>query len=579
MTGLTPRYRWVLPSPVGPSAELRAAGSRRGLSANLLAVLCRRGHRDEAALGALFDDPASGLHDPRLLPDARPFLDRIELARERGERILVCGDFDADGLTGLAILVRALRMLGLDAAPYVPDRSAEGHGLSVAAVERAGAEDRRLIVTVDCGVSSFAEIEAAASAGIDVLVTDHHRVPARVPPACAIVDPQRTDSLYPHTSLSGAGVAFKLAQLLLADEPGGSLRALELADLAAIGSLADMVPMVGENRCIVRLGLTRLARSPRPGLAALLRQAGVAADRIDPDAIGYGLAPRLNSVGRLGDAAPAAALLLTDEEAEAEGLAKQLQAANVVRREMTAVALGEARLALAGTPPSSPVIVVAGPWPVGIIGLVAGRLAEEAGRPAFVVSTAAEVWRGSARGPGLDLVTVLTACHDLVERYGGHAAAAGWSIRPERFEEFRQRIGAISADLPPVGALPPLDVDLVAHADTVGHLLFRDLAPLDGTGDPPVLVAIAGLRVVRLRKVVGGHLAVVLRKGREVLDGICFGRAAELEGQLQEGDAIDVVAHLSVRSWGGFDSLDLELRDLAPMDVRLAARCQTAAAN
>jgi len=176
-------------------------------------------------------------------------------------------------------------------------------------------------------------------------------------------------------------------------------------------------------------------------------------------------------------------------------------------------------------------------------------------------------------------VTVLTACHDLVERYGGHAAAAGWSIRPERFEEFRQRIGAISADLPPVGALPPLDVDLVAHADTVGHLLFRDLAPLDGTGDPPVLVAIAGLRVVRLRKVVGGHLAVVLRKGREVLDGICFGRAAELEGQLHEGDAIDVVAHLSVRSWGGFDSLDLELRDLAPMDVRLAARCQTAAAN
>ncbi|MBA2488137.1 MAG: single-stranded-DNA-specific exonuclease RecJ, partial [Chloroflexi bacterium] len=142
MNGLTPRYRWVLPSPIGPSADLRAAGSRRGLSANLLAVLCRRGHRDEAALGALFDDPASGLHDPHLLPDARPFLDRIELARERGERILVCGDFDADGLTGLAILVRALRMLGLDAAPYVPDRSAEGHGLSVAAVERAGAEDR-----------------------------------------------------------------------------------------------------------------------------------------------------------------------------------------------------------------------------------------------------------------------------------------------------------------------------------------------------------------------------------------------------------------------------------------------------
>lgn len=572
MNGLTPRYRWVLPSPIGPSAELLTAGSRRGLSPDLLGVLSRRGHRDEAALGALFDDPASGLHDPLLLPDARLFLERIALARERGERILVFGDFDADGLTGLAILVRALKMLGIDAAPYVPHRLTEGHGLSRGAVERARSEDRRVIVTVDCGVSSFAEIETANSAGIDVLVTDHHRVPSRTPPAMAVVDPHRTDSRYPHTSLSGAGVAFKLAQLLLAGEPGGGLRALELADLAAIGSLADMVPIVGENRCIVRLGLAQLTRAPRPGLAALLRQAGMAADRIDPDAIGYGLAPRLNSVGRVGDAAAAAALLLTDDEAEAEVLAGELHAANLIRREMTAAALDEARLALADPAHSAPVVIVAGPWPVGVIGLVAGRLAEETGRPAFVISTAAEEWRGSARGQGLDLVTALTGCQDLLERYGGHAAAAGWTLRPDRFEEFRRRILALSADLPPADPRPRLVVDLVAHADKVSHLLFRDLAPLDGTGDPPVLVAIAGLRVVRIRKVVGGHLAVVLRKGKEVLDGICFGRAAELEDRLREGDAIDVVARLSVRAFGGFDSLDLELRDLAPADAGLAAR-------
>ncbi len=570
MPAIEPRFHWTLPRPWPISPETITAARDRGLSPRLVRVLSRRGPVDPAGIAARFDEPAGALHDPRLLPDAQRVLDRVRAAVAGHERVLVLGDFDADGLTGLAILVLALRRLGLDVEPYVPDRSEEGHGLSMGAVTAAAEQGRTLLFTADTGSTSHAEIAAARARGIDVVVTDHHQLPDGPPVAAAVVNPHRADSVYPDRRLSGAGVAFKVAQLLLAEEPGGPAFALGLADLAAIGSIADVVPLEGENRAIARIGLAALAAGTRPGLAALLASAGVAPERVTPERVSFAIAPRVNALGRVGHALDAARLLLAEDPAQIERLVAIIETANSERRDLMATALEEARVAL-GPDTGATMTIVAGPWPAGVIGLVAGRLADQLGRPAVVFSTLAEPWRGSARSAGdLDLGALFAAHAELFERYGGHAAAAGCHLPPERYEAFRVAMGeaVVAGGTPPRERPGPahrrtLALDLAVSARTVDHLLLADLLPLDGAGDEPPVLGITGLTVARVRLANGGHTQLTLRKGTEVLDGICFGRA-DLAEMVHEGDAIDVAARLMSRSFGGYETLQLELRDVAP---------------
>jgi single-stranded-DNA-specific exonuclease len=421
----------------------------------------------------------------------------------------------------------------------------------------------RLIITADTGSTSVSEIAAAREAGIDVIVTDHHVLGEQRPDALALVNPQRPDSAYPDSRLSGAGVAFKVAQLLLGTTPGGASRALEMADLAAIGSIADVVPIAGENRSIVRLGLRQLGGATRPGLAALMAKARVDRDNVSVDDISFGLAPRINAMGRIGDPSVAAELLLAPDAATAERLAEELDAANRRRRELTATAMSEAQEALAGQP-DAPFIVLVGDWPVGIVGLVAGRLAEQQGRPALVLSSSVVPWRGSARSAGgVDLAAAFASCSDLFERFGGHPAAAGCHIEEARVDELRSRLDAFVRDRPPADERPSLSIDLVQSAVAADYVLLRELAPLEGAGDAPPLVGIAGLAVVRTRVANGGHTQLTLRRGREVVDGICFGRT-DLAEQLMEGQEIDVVARLASRTFAGLETLQLEVRDVAP---------------
>jgi single-stranded-DNA-specific exonuclease len=563
MPELRPHYHWVIPEAHPVSEATIEDAKRRGLSARALRVLSRRGPIDPAELASRFDAPEAGLHDPTLLPDAGIVRDRVAAALAAEETVLVLGDFDADGLTGLAILTLALRTRGLTVEPYVPDRSAEGHGLSADAVARARAAGHGLILTADTGSTSVDEIAAANAAGIDVIVTDHHVLGTRLPAALALVNAQRPDSHYPDRRLSGAGVAFKVAQLLLAEVPGGPQQALELADLAAIGSIADVVPIVGENRSIVRLGLARLEAAPRPGLEALMANARIDRDGVSTEDISFGLAPRINAMGRIGDPTVAAQLLLAPDAATAEALAAQLEAANKRRRELTTTAMTEAREALAGAL-DDPFIVLEGDWPVGIIGLVAGRLAEDHGRPTLVLSTSVAPWRGSARSAGgVDVAAAFAACSDLFERFGGHPAAAGCHIKPALVEELRTRLSAFVRERPPADERPTISLDLVQSADAADYVLLRELAPLDGAGEAPPLVGIAGLAVNRVRAASGGHTQLTLRRGREVVDGIAFGRA-DLADQLTEGSEIDVVARLASRTFAGLETLQLEVRDVAP---------------
>lgn len=554
--GLKPLFKWATRPPAPVLDEFRAAGLRRGLSERLLQLLANRGLTGPADLDGLLGEPGHQLHDPGLLPDADIFATRVAGAVQNREKVLVFGDFDADGLTGLAVMVLTLRRLGLDVAPYVPDRTDEGHGMSLAAIERAAAEGRSLIVTVDTGTSSGAEIALAQGRGIDVLVTDHHRVSGALPPAVAVVNPHRSDATYPDRRLAGAGVAFKLAQLLLGDD------ALAFADLAAIGTIADVAPLLGENRAIVRLGLDLLRKAPRPGLAALLKTSDEERAKLDVETISYSVAPRLNAVGRVGDAAVAARLLLTDDAGEATALAEELRTANVLRRELTASALAEARVAVGEA--ERRVIVTAGPWPVGVIGLVAGRLAEERGVPAVVFSDLDDPWRGSARSGGdFDLAAAFATLSDLFVRYGGHAAAAGCHLPAANYSDFQTRLLALAGDR--VRPERALAVDLVIDALEVDYRLQRELALLEptGPGNRAPLVGIRGLVVARSRPASGGHTQLVLRKGREVIDGVCFGRD-DVAVTVAEGDTIDVVARITSRSFGGYESIQLDVRDVAP---------------
>ncbi len=385
------RFRWILPHAVEISANLAEAAARQGVSRRLVGLLASRGVATGDDLDAWFGDPMAGLHDPSRLPDAAILLARLGQARERDERVMVFGDFDADGLTGLAILTIALRRFGVAVLPYVPSRIDEGHGLSRAAIDAALAADVKVIVTVDCGTTSATEIAVANERGLDVIVTDHHRVPPVLPSALAVVNPHRPDATYPDRRLAGSGVAFKIAQHLLADEPGGPAAALDLADLATIGTVADVAPIVGENRAIARIGLERLRRAPRPGIVALLERARIAPGAVDLETVSFALAPRLNAAGRMGEALEAANLLLADDPAEAARHADALENANLARRDLTKTAVAEARGLVAGS--DDPASVVRGPWPIGIVGLVAARLVEDRGRPAVVGADVGETVR------------------------------------------------------------------------------------------------------------------------------------------------------------------------------------------
>jgi single-stranded-DNA-specific exonuclease len=555
---LAPRSRWRFPTPSTIPPALLAVGHELGLGPRAMAILAARGVTAADDVRRFLGDAADGLHDPAGLPDAAIVVDRVARARERAEAVLVFGDFDADGVTGLAILTLTLRRLGIDALPYVPSRLDEGHGLSLAAVETARAAGARLIITVDTGSSSVAEVAAANDAGIDVIITDHHRVPVELPAALAIVNPHRPDATYPERRLAGSGVAFTVARLLLGDA------ALGFADLAAIGTVADLAPVLGENRAIVRLGLELLRSAPRPGLAALLAGARLDPAGLDLESLAFTVAPRLNAAGRVGEAFDAARLLLAEDSEEAVNLAAVLDAANATRRDQLRTAIAEARTSPDAVD-EAPATIVRGQWPVGIVGLVASRLADERRRPAIVGADLGPVVRASCRAGGeLHLADTLAACSDLLIRHGGHAGAAGFEIRTDDWPAFRERFLAFAAAVPAPDPVPAQPIDLAVRARDVDYALLRDLQRLApyGTGNPEPMVAVLGLTVTRAREADGGHSQLVLKRRLDVLDAIAFGWP-ELSHEVAEGDSIDVVARLMSRRFGGIESLQLDVRDAA----------------
>jgi len=516
-------------------------------------------------------------HDPQLLSDMDQAVRLVREAIRSGETIAVYGDYDADGVSACALLVRSLQAAGVEPIPYIPERESEGYGLNREALVELRRRGAGLVITVDCGTTAVDVVRERPS-GLRLVITDHH-LPHRqdgsavveLAPADALVNPQRPDDRYPFKGLAGVGVAYKLVRSL---EAAGAVPPGTAADqlpLVALGTVADMVPLQDENRWLVRQGLATWQERAPLGLRELAQGAGVDGTPTSSD-LAFGLAPRINAAGRLDSAWLALRCCLAEEAAEAEESAGRLETLNRSRRDLLATALEEARATVAIMADDLAVIALGSPaLAPGVVGLVAGRLAEEYGRPAFIYSRSGEEWRGSARGvPGLNVVEALRRCGALLSRYGGHQGAGGFSLVPGEaaaadFEAalalaVRDQLG----DRSPSRTFP---VDAEVGLGECDLALAEDLLLLQpcGTGNPAVLLCASGCTVVRTDRLghSGGHLKLMLADATGTAEAVSFNRP-QLRAHLPHGRRVDALFELEVSRWRGRRKPQLLLRDLRP---------------
>lgn len=526
-----PPLRWrVEPPPAAEDVHRLAEGL--GVPSALAALLLRRGIATPESAREFLRPGLESLADPLVLTDMDRAVETVVRAVKAGVRILVHGDYDVDGQCATALVTRALRAAGADVRPFVPNRLRDGYDLSAAGVAEAAASGARLVITCDCGITAIDPVAALRARGIAVVITDHHLPGADLPDADAVVDPQRADDTSGLTQLCGTGLAFKLVQALV---PALGLPAnlpLHLLDLVAIATVADVVPLVGENRVLVRHGLRLLPHSRWPGLQALIQTSGLARKEIRAGQVAFILGPRLNAAGRIGEAADGLRLLLTDDPGEASRVAADLERLNGERQALDQRILDEAiaQVERECDPERDAGLVLASPgWHAGVVGIVASRVVERYGRPAFLIAVDGEVGKGSGRSIArFDLHAALHRCGDLLERYGGHRMAAGLTVRRERIDAFRQRFRTVAREeLAQDDLGPEQRVDLVIGLDEMSHdleRLCRHLEPC-GVGNPGPVFGITGARLEGARRVGTNHLKGTLADGRSRLDAIGFGWA------------------------------------------------------
>jgi single-stranded-DNA-specific exonuclease len=546
----------------------QARALARELDAPLPAAhaMVQRGIRTPADARQFLAPALEDLHDPLELLDLEPAVDRIRRAIARGERILVHGDYDVDGITSTYLLRSVLVDLGAQVEHRIPHRTRDGYGLSLAAIDDAGRRGCTLVVTVDCGITAVEAVDHARALGIDVVITDHHEPPAVLPRAAAIVNPHRDGCRYPFKSLAGVGVTFKLAHALLRGR-GGLERASELLDVVAIGTIADVVPLVGENRVLARIGLERLNRKPRLGLRALVDVAGLTGRAIGSGQIAFVLAPRINAGGRMGNAEQGLHLLLARDEREARALAESLEEDNDLRRRYDEEALLEAAALVESElcwPDCSSILLWSERWHPGVIGIVASRLVERFQRPTLLVSLNGAVGRGSGRSlPGLDLNQVLGHCEDLLVGYGGHAFAAGVTVDRERLPELRARFESLVRErLDPADCAPRLTLDADVRLDECDLRLvdwLERMAP-HGLGNPEPTFAARGVGVANAYTVgQGRHLKLTVTEGAATAEVIGFGWGERLP-ELAGARTIDLAFAPSRNDWMGESRVQLKLK-------------------
>jgi len=555
----TPEQRWQLPAPIQIDPALRSCG----LSDPLLALLQRRGYGSAAAIEALLDPPEAP--DPRRhFPDLGKAVRRLQQACKNQERLAICGDYDADGMTSTALLVGVLSQLGAQPQAAIPSRLDDGYGLNTGMVERLAGEGIHLLVTVDNGIAAEAALVRAQELQLDVVVTDHHTLPAELPPLLALLHPACTPEGSPYRGLAGVGLAYVLAKALARtcrSEP-----ALHMArDLFCIGTIADMAPLQGVNRRWLIDGLPCLKHSRLQGLQALQQVAGLEDAPVDATAVGFQIAPRINAVGRLGDPQLVVDLLTTDDAELALDLARQCEQLNRQRRDLCDAIEAEARaLVEADGEQRSPFLLLAqSHWHHGVIGIVAARLVDHFGLPvALLASEGDGRLRASVRAPrGFAVDAALQACSDLLERHGGHPAAGGFTVRAEQLTALHERLNARAQTwLQEQGGLRLVEPEALVRLDELTPGFWRQLQRLEpfGIGHPAPLLWSSRCRISQQRLLRGGHLQLTLQQGDSTARAIAW-RWAGGENLPAE---VDVAFQLRLNRWNGEERLQLELAAL-----------------
>lgn len=532
-----------------------------------LAMLMNIRGLDDAAHLREFLGEGEPLSDPFLLKDMDKAAARITRAVDNMEKIAVYGDYDADGVTSTAMLYSYLETRGADVIFYIPQREGEGYGMNIGAVEYLKEQGVSLIVTVDNGISSVQEVARANELGIDVVVTDHHRPPAILPDAVAVVDAYRPDDTSPYKHFSGVGIAFKLL-MALEDGAGDVEDLLEAySDLAAIGTIGDIVPLTGENRTLIRAGLERLSQSDRPGVQALLENAGVAGKALTSTNVAFTLVPRINATGRMGAPERAVRLLISGYEEEAEVLSEEICADNEERRRVEAE-IAEAAFAdieAKGYMKDRVVVVDGENWHHGVIGIVASRVTERCGKPCMIVSRGETEAKGSGRSiEGFSLFEAICACGDLLIKFGGHPMAAGITLKPENIEAFRKRINQYAAEHFPQMPTQTVTLDCKLNPAALSVSMAQSLTQLEpfGNGNPQPVFGLFNMELSNVTPVGGGgHLRLTLEKNGAVITAMRFNTKPE-ELPYHIGDKIDLAVQLEAREFRGQPSLTVIVRDM-----------------
>lgn len=547
--------------------------SKLGISAVTAGVLLNRGISTAEEALRFLNPSLQQLHDPFLMAGMRAAVERIIKAIKSSEKISICGDYDTDGATSTALLIRFFRMLGVECDYYIPHRINEGYGMHESAVNMLAGNGTKLIITVDNGINSFGPVEYAKELGVDVIITDHHEVQGRIPEAVAVIDPKRADCRFPFKQLAGVGVAFNLIMALrqalreagyFADRAEPRLK--ELLDIVAIGTIADVVPLVDENRVFVKFGIEVLKRSSNKGLLALRMISGLEPHQLNASSIAFRMAPRINAAGRIDDQMLGTRLLTTEDAEEAAELAHRLHTANSRRQSIEGEILKETERMIKNDQnfASKLGLCLSGKeWHPGVVGIVATRLAETYRKPAVVIGIGGGVGRGSARSVGsYNIMNALNECKDLLMRFGGHEHAAGITIDPSNIDKFSNKFNeVVSRSLKEEDLLETMHVDCELDSGDITEKLIEELEMLEpfGEGNPEPTFCMREMRVSDARVVAEKHLKLKFSNDMVILDAIGFGMAHH---GVEREDVLDVAFIPQRDTWRGGGAIQLKLCDL-----------------
>lgn len=531
----------------------------------LSTILVNRDIIKEEQIEKFLNPRRCDFYNPYEMPDMKIAVERIITAIENKEKIIIYGDYDVDGITSVTVLKSFLEERGIQVAEYIPNRLKEGYGLNKTAVEEIAKQNYKLMITVDCGISAIEEVEYASQLGIETIITDHHEPGNELPKAIAVVDAKRKDNKYPFRNLAGVGVVFKLIQAIGIKLGLEEKEYLKYLDIVCIGTISDIVPLVDENRVIVKLGLRLVEQTKNLGLKSILKASGYT--KIDSSTISFGVAPRINACGRMGHQEEALKLFLSKEINEVNELTQKLNEYNKLRQETEKNIYNDAitQIEEQGLAHNNTIVVMGENWHHGVIGIVSSKITELYFKPSILLCEEEEIGKGSGRSiPGFDLYEALTECSETIEKFGGHSMAVGINVKKEKLSEFKEKLEEIAKEKHIEEIVPILKIDAQISLDEIDKNMVESLKELEPYGEENKmpLFAFKNLKIDSIRALSEGkHLKLTLKDNRNMVNAIGF-NLGELSNEYRIGDKIDIVGNLEINTFNGVDNIQINIKDI-----------------